>query len=115
LWGWRGWAMKRVDLCTQVVVENRTGVYAPKCPTKKHDMVISAGTYRTFCCNRCGQIKSGMRWFCEDCRDDFCFECEPQCLTTAGKPYLKFFASKIEKKNDKKNKWVAGETVNLDA
>jgi hypothetical protein len=41
-------------------------------------MVISTGTYNSFICNRCGAGKSGERWFCGDCRDDFCLECEPR-------------------------------------
>jgi DNA-binding beta-propeller fold protein YncE len=51
---------------------------APKCPTAQHVMVISTGTYNSFICNRCGAGKSGERWFCGDCRDDFCLECEPR-------------------------------------
>jgi DNA-binding beta-propeller fold protein YncE len=51
---------------------------APKCPTAQHAMVISKGTYNSFICNRCGAGKSGERWFCGNCRDDFCLECEPR-------------------------------------
>ena len=50
---------------------------APKCPTAQHVMVISTGTYNTFGCDRCGALKSGERWFCGNCRNDFCFKCEP--------------------------------------
>ena len=55
---------------------------APKCPTAQHEMVISTGTYNEFLCNRCGASKSGERWFCGNCRDDFCFECEPLRMLT---------------------------------
>jgi hypothetical protein len=50
---------------------------APKCPTAQHVMLISRGTYTIFWCNRCVQRKSGMRWCCGICNEDFCFECEP--------------------------------------
>jgi hypothetical protein len=53
-------------------------VGAPECPTAQHVMVISKGTYNSFICNRCGAGKSGERWFCGNCRDDFCLECEPR-------------------------------------
>ncbi len=50
----------------------------PKCPTAQHVMVISKGTYNNFKCNRCGASKSGDRWFCGNCKDDFCLDCEPR-------------------------------------
>jgi len=47
-------------------------------------MVISQGTYKKYECNRCRRKGSGSRWFCGLCKDDFCFQCEPQC--GPGKP-----------------------------
>ena len=51
---------------------------APECPTAQHVMRISKGTYNSFICNRCRAGKSGERWFCGNCRDDYCLECEPR-------------------------------------
>ena len=34
------------------------------------------GCYRSWICNRCGRHSSAERWWCGQCRDDFCFNCE---------------------------------------
>jgi Ran GTPase-activating protein (RanGAP) involved in mRNA processing and transport len=57
---------------------------APKCQTAQHVMVISTGTYNSFICNRCHVGKSGERWFCGNCKDDCCFECEPRPVNEPG-------------------------------
>ena len=62
----------------------RCGDSAPKCPTAQHTMVISQGTYKKYECNRCRRKGSGSRWFCGQCKKDFCFQCEPRC--GPGKP-----------------------------
>eukprot|EP01038_Epipyxis_sp_PR26KG_P008916 gene8916-12024_t len=46
-----------------------------------HIMPVSAyneGNYRAgYVCNTCREAKTGFRWFCGDCTDDFCFSCVP--------------------------------------
>ena len=60
----------------------------PRCPTSGHAMCISsgAGHYADYICNSCRGHKSGERWFCSTCRDDFCFACSPKSLGGSSSP-----------------------------
>mmetsp|Transcript_13162 Transcript_13162/g.19154 ORF Transcript_13162/g.19154 Transcript_13162/m.19154 type:complete len:826 (+) Transcript_13162:55-2532(+) len=68
---------------------------APSCPTCKKVMCISSyakgGYQRGFKFNKCGELTScsNGRWFCEDCFDDFCYNCYPKTANA----------------DDEKNKW----------
>lgn len=71
----------------------RCGDSAPKCPTAQHTMVFSCtnkknsrirNTNTKWECNRCSRSGTGYRWFCLQCNDVFCFQCEPRC--GPGKP-----------------------------
>lgn len=53
-----------------------TGV--PVCPSAGHEMVAMVGSYTSFQCNCCHDSRHGKRWFCKDCRDDYCFDCRPE-------------------------------------
>ena len=63
-------------------------VITPRCPSANHVMVVSDGSghYASYICNECGAHRSGERWFCARCRDDFCFACKPVRSAAAAAP-----------------------------
>ena len=50
----------------------------PTCPSNGHAMVMSSGDYYSYSCNECGSSGTGERWFCGQCRDDYCYNCRPR-------------------------------------
>jgi len=60
-----------------------------KCERGLHDMVRWSDTvpsaYRSYICNGCRELKSGNRWFCPDCKCDYCFTCRPVTRAPTGK------------------------------
>ena len=55
-----------------------SGAQAPCCPSNGHPMVMSTGDYTSYVCNECRASKDGERWYCGQCRDDYCFSCRPR-------------------------------------
>ncbi len=55
---------------------------APPVCTNRHVMEISdyrGGGYATgYVCNKCRKSKTGSRWLCKACQDDYCLSCEPK-------------------------------------
>ena len=56
---------------------------APNCPDCSKTMEVTdtqnhSYTYSSYICNGCRASDRGTRWVCEDCRNDYCFECKPQ-------------------------------------
>ena len=53
----------------------------PTCPTQGHPMSVTDGRtsrgYESFACNQCHEVSEKPRWWCSQCRDDFCFACRP--------------------------------------
>jgi len=56
-------------------------VPTPTCPSEGHLMTVTDGRcsrgYKGFECNQCHEISEKPRWWCSQCRDDFCFACRP--------------------------------------
>jgi hypothetical protein len=63
--------------------EPYSSISVPVC-SNGHLMAISdyaeGGYAYGFGCNVCRLNKTGERWFCQDCQDDYCFECEPSII-----------------------------------